>query len=495
MQLGLKANWRQFTLLAVVNGFVGAMVGQERTIVPLIAGESFGIVSRSLILSFLFSFGVVKALSNFLAGGFSDKIGRKKILIVGWLFGLPVPVMIMLAPSWEWIVFANILLGINQGLCWSATVIMKIDLVGPRRRGFAMGLNEFAGYVCVSAAALLTGYLAAKFGELRPVPFYPGMGFASAGLVLSVFFVKETREYVKLEMGVDSRLEVTDSRLPRILDTHSRSVDEASGDGIFSPSVRGQNDDTTLKNLFLYSLRREKNLLSANQAGLVNNLNDAVMWGLAPVFLFAKGLDLEQIALVTAVYPAVWGMLQLITGTLSDRWGRKWLIVTGMWVQALSIILFAVSNNFTVWMLCSFALGLGTAMVYPTLIAAVSDVSAPNWRASAVGIYRLWRDSGYAFGALAAGLISDSFNITIAVAAIGVLTFLSGGFGAVFMKETKQFSFGTRTRQTEFAQRTPSEGTGGAGDLRTREISDIGKIFFGRWRSRGMRAGRRRGRS
>lgn len=438
VQLGLRANWKQFTLLVVVNGFVGAMVGQERTIVPLIAGESFGIVSRSLILSFLFSFGIVKALSNFLAGGFSDKIGRKKILVTGWLFGLPVPVIIMFAPSWGWIVFANILLGINQGLCWSATVIMKIDLVGARRRGFALGLNEFAGYVCVSAAALLTGYLAATFHELRPIPFYPGILFALAGLVLSVFFVKETREYVEMEMemgasGRQQRSLLSCADIKQGNQSTEGMNDKDSAKGASSPVVGEKN---SLRNLFVSSLWKEKGLLSANQAGMVNNLNDAVMWGLAPVFLFAKGLDLEQIALVTAVYPAAWGMLQLITGTLSDRWGRKWLIVTGMWVQALSIILFALSNNFTVWMLCSFALGLGTAMVYPTLIAAVSDVSAPNWRASAVGIYRLWRDSGYAFGALAAGLISDSFDITTAVAAIGALTFLSGGFVAVFMKET-----------------------------------------------------------
>lgn len=401
VQLGLRANWQQFTLLVLVNAFVGAMVGLERTVVPLLAEADFGLVSKSVMLSFLVSFGIVKALANLLAGRFSDRIGRKKILIAGWLIGLPVPPLIIFAPSWGWIVFANILLGINQGLCWSTTVIMKIDLVGAKQRGLAMGLNEFAGYLAVSASALATGYLAATYG-LRPVPFYPGIAFALLGLLLSLFFIRDTHAHV--------RQEAKENATP--VPTHSFAY------------------------ILLLTSWRDRALFAASQSGMVNNLNDGVVWGLLPIFLAGAGLPLEQVALIAATYPGVWGITQLFTGALSDRWGRKWLIVGGMWVQAVGIVLFVIGHSFAVWMSSAVLLGLGTAMVYPTLLAAISDVAHPEWRALAVGVYRLWRDGGYAIGALSAGLLADAFGLPIALFAVGGLTFLSGVITATVMYET-----------------------------------------------------------
>jgi MFS family permease len=400
--LGLRANWRQFTLLVIINAFVGAMVGLERTVVPLIAGADFQLASSAAALSFIVSFGVVKALANLFAGRLSDRVGRKRILVAGWLAGLPVPLLIMFAPSWGWIVFANVLLGINQGLCWSTTVIMKIDLVGPQRRGFAMGLNEAAGYIAVSVSALLTGYLASAYG-LRPVPFLPGVIFALAGLFLSAVFVHETQPYARLEARQFSAV-------PR----QTRSFAE----------------------VLLITSWKDRALFSASQAGLVNNLNDGLVWGLIPIFLTGAGLPLEQVAIISATYPAVWGIAQLFTGALSDRWGRKWLIASGMWVQALGIGLFVVGRSFGAWLSGAMLLGFGTALVYPTLLAAVSDVAHPDWRASAVGVYRLWRDGGYAVGAILAGLLADAFNIPIAIAVIGGLTFLSGVIVAGVMYET-----------------------------------------------------------
>jgi len=401
IRLGLGANWRQFTLLVVVNAFVGAMVGLERTVVPLIAQADFGLVSKTVVLSFLVSFGIVKALANLFAGQLADRIGRKPLLVAGWLAGLPVPLLVIWAPSWGWIVFANVLLGVNQGLCWSTTVIMKIDLVGPARRGLAMGLNECAGYVAVSLSALLTGYLAASHG-LRPAPFYPGIAFALLGLVLSVFAVRETRGHARAEsrqLGADP---------PRL------------GFG----------------RVFLLTSWRDRALFAASQAGMVNNLNDGMVWGLIPVFLAARGLALDRIGMVTAIYPLVWGMGQLATGALSDRWGRKWMIATGMWVQAVGITAFVVGRSFASWMAGATLLGIGTALVYPTLLAAVSDVAHPDWRASAVGVYRLWRDSGYAVGAIAAGLLADAFTMPFAIATIAALTFVSGVVVAGAMYET-----------------------------------------------------------
>jgi len=401
IRLGFGANWRQFTLLVVVNAFVGAMVGLERTVVPLIAQADFGLVSKTVVLSFLVSFGIVKALANLFAGHLADRIGRKPLLVAGWLAGLPVPLLIIWAPSWGWIVFANVLLGVNQGLCWSTTVIMKIDLVGPARRGLAMGLNEFAGYVAVSLSALLTGYLAAAHG-LRPAPFYPGIAFAVLGLAVSVFAVRETRGHARAEsrqLGADF------SRL---------------GFG----------------GVFLLTTWRDRALFAVSQAGMVNNLNDGMVWGLIPVFLAARGVTLDRIGVVTATYPLVWGMGQLATGALSDRWGRKWMIASGMWVQAAGIATFVIGHSLRPWLAGAILLGIGTALVYPTLLAAVSDVAHPDWRASAVGVYRLWRDSGYAIGAIAAGLLADAFNMPFAIATIATLTFGSGVVVAGVMYET-----------------------------------------------------------
>ncbi len=402
--LGLRANWQQFTLLVIVNAFVGALVGLERTVVPLIAAADFGLTSKSLALSFIFSFGAVKALANLFAGRFSDRVGRKQILVAGWLVGLPVPFIIIFAPSWGWVVFANVLLGINQGLCWSTTVIMKIDLVGAGQRGLAMGLNEAAGYVAVSLSALATGYLAATY-HLRPEPFYPGVVFALLGLLFSIFFVRETRPHARHEAATQSSQAQT---------ANTKSFAE----------------------ILLLTSWKNRALFAVSQAGMVNNLNDGMVWGLVPILLRGAGLPLEQVGVIAATYPGVWGLSQLVTGALSDRVGRKPLIVAGMWVQAVGIGLFVIGQGFWIWLGGAVLLGVGTALVYPTLLAAVSDVAHPEWRASAVGVYRLWRDGGYALGALAAGLLADVFNINVAIAVIGVLTFLSGVVVAGVMYET-----------------------------------------------------------
>ncbi|HEY4690952.1 MAG TPA: MFS transporter [Anaerolineae bacterium] len=409
--LGLRANWQQFTLLVVVNAFVGAMVGLERTVVPLIAESDFGLASKSIALSFLISFGIVKALANLLAGRLSDRLGRKRILVAGWLIGLPVPLLIIAAPSWGWIVFANVLLGVNQGLCWSTTVIMKIDLVGPKQRGLAMGLNEFAGYVAVSLSALLTGYLAATYG-LRPAPFIPGIAFAILGLLLSALFVQETHSHARHEAQNQPR------RAGR------------------KQPANEQTNPLSFAEILLLTSWKDRALFAASQAGMVNNLNDGMVWGLLPLFLSGKGLPIDQVGIIAAAYPGVWGLSQLITGALSDRWGRKPLITVGMWVQAIGIGLFVVGQGFGAWLGGAVLLGIGTALVYPTLLAAVSDVAHPEWRASAVGVYRLWRDGGYAIGALLAGLLADSLGIPFAIAVIGGLTFLSGVVVAGVMYET-----------------------------------------------------------
>ena len=377
------------------------MVGLERTVVPLIARDDFGLVSKTVVLSFLVSFGIVKAFANLFAGQLSDRIGRKPLLVLGWLAGLPVPLLIIWAPSWGWIVFANVLLGVNQGLCWSTTVIMKIDLVGPERRGLAMGLNEFAGYVAVSLSALATGYLAATHG-LRPVPFYPGVVIAVLGLALSVFAVRET---------------------------HGHAHAEARQLG------RGGSRQSFRQTLLLTSWR-DRTLFAASQAGMINNMNDGVVWGLVPLLLAARGVALERIGIVTATYPLVWGICQLATGAVSDRWGRKRMIASGMWVQAVGIAIFVVGQSFWSWMTGAVLLGVGTAQVYPTLLAAVSDVAHPEWRASALGVYRLWRDAGYAVGAIGAGIVADAFTVPSAFGAIAGLTFASGVVVAGVMRET-----------------------------------------------------------
>ncbi|MCC6608021.1 MAG: MFS transporter [Anaerolineae bacterium] len=381
------------------------MVGLERTVVPLIAEADFGLVSRTAVLSFIVTFGVVKAIANLFAGSLGDRWGRKRILIAGWLVGMPVPLLIIFAPSWGWIIFANVLLGINQGLCWSTTVIMKIDLVGPKQRGLAMGLNEFAGYLAVSLAALGSGYLAAAYG-LRPAPFLPGLVLAVLGLLFSFFFVRETRPFAELEAQLGG-VEKT-----------------------------GNEDVPSFAQILLLTSWKDKTLFSVSQAGMVNNLNDGMVWGLLPLFLAGFGLSVERIGLLAAAYPGVWGVSQLFTGALSDRIGRKGLIASGMWVQAVGIGLLVWGRSFSWWLTAVALLGLGTGMVYPTLLAAISDVAHPTWRGSAVGVYRLWRDGGYAVGALASGFLADLLGMNAAIAAIGALTLLSGVVVTAVMRET-----------------------------------------------------------
>jgi MFS family permease len=400
VRLGLRENWQQFSLLVLVNAFVGGMVGLERTVVPLIGAEEFHIASTTIVVSFIVSFGVIKALANLVSGHFADIYGRKHMLILGWVIGLPVPFMIAWAPNWGWVVAANALLGINQGFAWSMTVIMKIDLVGPKSRGLAVGLNEFAGYLSVGVTAFLTGYIAQRYG-LRPDPFYLGIAYALLGLVMSVLLVRDTRDHVTLEMA-----------------GHAKPSSSLGFWQIFRMTSFG-----------------DRNLFAASQAGLVNNLNDGMSWGIFPLFFVGFGLSVERIGILKAVYPAVWGVLQTITGPLSDRWGRKGLIVAGMWVQAAGLLLTAATQTFAWWMLGSVLLGLGTAMVYPTLIAAVSDASHPSWRARSLSVYRFWRDLGYAIGALSAGIMADIFGFAYAIAAIGVLTFASGMVVAIGMTQ------------------------------------------------------------
>ena len=412
--LGLRANWRQFWLLVLINAFVGAMVGLERTVLPLLAEHDFGLASRTAALSFIATFGVVKAITNFFAGRLGDRFGRKHLLVAGWLIGVPVPLLVMWAPSWSWIVFANVLLGVNQGLTWSTTVIMKIDLVGARQRGLAMGLNEFAGYVALALSALATGVIASRYG-LRPEPFYLGIAFVVLGLGLSALFVRDTMHHVRYEVS-----------------THSAA--DPLRDSSRSPNAK--TTMPTVREIFLRTSWQDPALFSVSQAGLVNNLNDGLAWGLFPLFFAAAGLSIGQIGVLAFVYPATSGLLQLWTGALSDRIGRKWLIASGMLLQGAALGVMVVTAGFAAWMVTGALLGIGTAMVYPTLLAAVGDVAHPSWRGSAVGIYRLWRDSGYAVGALMAGVLADAFGIAMAIGAIGVLTAASGLLVAARMPET-----------------------------------------------------------
>ncbi|MDO8314797.1 MAG: MFS transporter [Rugosibacter sp.] len=404
IRLGLRENFGQFSLLVLVNAFVGAMVGLERSILPAIAEQEFHIVARTAILSFIVVFGVTKALTNYFAGRFADRFGRKHVLVAGWLVAIPVPFALMWAPDWNWVVAANMLLGVSQGLTWSTTVIMKIDLVGPKQRGLAMGLNEFSGYFAVAGSALATGWMAARYG-LRPEPFYLGVIYVIAGLLLSLFAVRETRHHVAHELRVH----------------HPATNDEKK---------------LTQGEIFRRTSLTDRNLSSVSQAGLVNNLNDGMAWGLFPLFFAAAGMTLAQIGILAAIYPAVWGASQIVTGALSDRIGRKWLIVWGMWLQAVGIGVTALAADFRGFGLGAVLLGIGTAMVYPTLLATIGDVAHPAWRASAVGVYRLWRDLGYAVGALLAGITADLFGLASALWLVAGLTLLSGIIAAVRMNET-----------------------------------------------------------
>ncbi|MEX2251961.1 MAG: MFS transporter [Acidimicrobiia bacterium] len=400
VRLGLRNNLAQFGLLVAVNALVGGMVGQERTVLPLLARDEFGLTRYTAVLTFVIAFGAAKAVTNLAAGALSDRYGRKPVLILGWLIGLPVPLILILAPTWGWVIAANLLLGVNQGLTWSTTVIMKIDLVGPRRRGLAMGLNEASGYLAVAVTAWVTGWLAARYG-LRPTPFLVGAAYAALGLGLSVFAVQETRQHAALE-----------------------ATDQPSVPPI---STRTVIADTSL---------REPALSAASQAGLVNNANDAVAWVLFPLLWASAGVSMATIGILAALYPAMWGLGQLVTGAWSDRVGRKPLIVSGMFLQAGSLAIVAAADSIWGWGVGAIGLGAGTALVYPTLLAAVSDVAHPSWRATAIGTYRFWRDAGFVVGGIAIGLFADTGGLHPAIWATAALTALSGLVVWVRMYET-----------------------------------------------------------
>jgi MFS family permease len=403
VRLGLRENLGQFSLLVVVNAFVGAMVGMERSILPAIAQHDFELAARAAVLSFIVVFGVSKALTNYLAGRLSDRFGRKHVLVGGWLVAAPVPFLLMWAPSWSWVLFANVLLGASQGLTWSTTVIMKIDLTGAKNRGLAMGLNEFAGYFAVAASALATGWIAERYG-LRPQPFYLGVGFVALGLLLSALVIRETKDHV----------------------SHEAKLQE--GFALERPP--------TQREVFWRTSLLDRDLSSVSQAGLVNNLNDGMAWGLFPIAFAAAHMTLDQIGALAAIYPATWGAAQLFTGAWSDRVGRKWLIACGMWVQALGIGVTALATGFLGFATGAVLLGMGTAMVYPTLLAAIGDVAHPTWRASSVGVYRLWRDLGYAIGAILAGVTADLLGVSAAMWFVAAVTLASGVVVAVRMSET-----------------------------------------------------------
>lgn len=397
--LGLGPNWRQFALLVAVNAFVGGMVGLERTIVPVLAKEEFGITSKMAAVSFIATFGLAKAIANLFAGRLSERYRRKSVLVAGWLFGLPVPFLLIWAPSWGWIIGANVLLGLNQGLAWSMTVNMKVDLVGPKRRGLALGLNEAAGYLAVAAAAFLTGIMAEHWG-LRPEPFYLGIGFAACGLALSLLFVRDTAPFVELETA-----------------QHPDSVPHMS-----------------LRRSFAETTWRRPELFGVSQAGFANNLNDALAWGIFPIFFISRGLSLDRVAILAAAYPLMWGALQVPAGWWSDVIGRRSVVVAGMLVQGAAIGLVAAGDSFTMWLAAVMLLGVGTALVYPTLLAAIGDAVHPAERATSLGVYRFWRDAGAMAGALVAGALADIFGLVPAINTVAVLTIVSGLVAAVTMQ-------------------------------------------------------------
>ena len=388
VKLGLKENWKQFTLLVIVNAFVGGMAGMERSILPRIADEEFGIEAKTAILSFIVMFGIAKAVTNYFTGAMANRFGRRHLLIAGWVTGLPIPFILMYAPSWSWIIGANVLLGIHQGLSWSSTVVMKIDLVGERQRGLAMGLNEFAGYIAVAVVAFLTGWIAGTYG-IRPYPFYTGIVLVFLGLVFSILLIKDTQHHVATE--------TTTSVIPR------------------------------LKNIFWDTTWKHKTLGSVTQAGLVNNLNDGMAWGIFPLLLSAKGFSITQIGTIVAVYPAVWGLGQIITGPLADRFCKRNVLYSGMLIQALSLLGLLWADWMWHFIVLSIFLGIGTALVYPTFLATVAENTHPLDRAKSIGIFRLWRDLGYAIGAVLTGVLADLFNLNISILAISLLTFVSAG--------------------------------------------------------------------
>ncbi len=400
LRLGLSANWQQFALLVATNAFVGGMVGLERSVLPVLARDEFGIASKTAAVSFIAAFGLAKALANLFAGRLSERFSRRSILIAGWLVGAPVPLMIIFAPTWSWIVGANLLLGLNQGLTWSMTVNMKIDLVGPRQRGLALGLNEAAGYLSVAAAAFAAGVIASAYG-LRPEPWYLGIAFAAAGLALSVLFIRDTAPHMRLE---SERLNAGEPPAPSLALSFARGT------------------------------WRDAHLVGISQAGFVNNLNDGLAWGIFPLFFASRGLSLERIAVLAAIYPLVWGGLQIGTGWASDWLGRKTPIVSGMIMQAIAISMIGFGDDFRTWFAALFVLGLGTAMVYPALLAATGDAVPPGERATALGVYRFWRDGGAIAGALVAGALADVFSFNIAIQVVAAITAMSGIAAAVALR-------------------------------------------------------------
>ena len=406
IKLGLRPNIQQFLILVLVNAFVGAMIGLEQTVVPLVGKVEFGIESSAIIVSFIASFGAVKAVLNLLAGKLSDKWGRKNVLVLGWLFGVPVPIILLFAPNWNWIIFANILLGVNQGLAWSMTVNMKIDLVGKSQRGLALGLNEFAGYVAVAVIGFSTGYLASTFG-LKPYPFYLGIIFAILGLAISWIIVKDTKKYTSLEIKEDA----------------SQSLNV---------------NDLSFKEVFLQTSWKNRTLLSISQAGLINNLIFGVTWGLFTLYFASFAIGISEIGFLKALHPGIWGVLQLLTGTFSDKVGRKVLIYPGMIIQGVGVWVVLFTNFYWGWIAGMSLLGIGTALVYPTLLAAISDVAHPKWRATSLGVYRFWRDLGFVFGAIGIGYLTDIFGLNIAFHLVAFFGIASGIFVLMVMKETSR---------------------------------------------------------
>jgi MFS family permease len=419
IKLGLRPNINQFLILVLVNAFVGAMVGLEQTIVPLIGKETFHIESNTLILSFIASFGMVKAILNLVAGNLSDRWGRKKVLILGWIFGLPVPFILLSAPNWNWIIFANVLLGINQGLAWSMTVNMKVDLVGKKNRGLALGFNEFAGYISVAIVGFVTGYLASSLG-LRPFPFVLGIAFATLGFLISWLVVKETKEYTALEIKNEES---------------SSNSSNTLGDN----NYRAESN-LHFKAVFIQTSWKNRSLLAVSQAGLVNNLIFGVSWGLFTLYFVGFGTSVNEIGFLKALHPGIWGVLQLVTGSLSDRIGRKILIYPGMIVQAIGVWTVLFTNSLFGWITGMSLLGLGTALVYPTLLAAISDIAHPRWRATSLGVYRFWRDLGFVFGAVGIGFIADISSIGIAIQFVAWIALTSGIFVLIVMHENKRIS-------------------------------------------------------
>lgn len=443
IRLGLKPNINQFLLLILVNAFVGAMIGLEQTVVPLLGKEEFGLESNVLVLSFIASFGMVKAILNLFAGNLSDRWNRKKVLVLGWLFGIPVPFILLFAPSWDWILIANVMLGVNQGLAWSMTVNMKIDLVGKEKRGLALGLNEFAGYISVALIGFLTGYIAAAYG-LKPYPFYLGIAFPLLGFIISVLLVKDTSRFTELELQQER-----EEQLKREQRKSQKEGDESSkireklttekGEALVNYNQKTENDNLNFKQVFFETSWKNRSLLAASQAGLVNNLIFGVTWGLFTLYFVSFGISVSDTAFLKALHPGVWGFLQLATGPLSDSVGRKRLIYPGMIIQAIGIwiILLSASSYFGLIIGMSL-LGVGTALVYPTLLAAISDIANPHWRATSLGVYRFWRDLGFVFGAVGIGFIADAFDLNIAIQTVALISLGSGIFVLLVMRETRK---------------------------------------------------------